>query len=139
MSNGTFCPAFYHNFLLKCAAWIANVGIMNLLLSNSCVDPAVLYNNMFGYVVKNGNDEMVNVLLTDARFCPPSKILNSALHSAVEMGHVRVVEHMLSNGRVTAGAKKRALERARLWGRLRMVNLLIEDGETGEGAPSSQP
>ena len=116
----------YADVVFKKAAEYGYVQVVERLLKDNRVNPAVDNNYAIRYAAKNGHAKVVEMLLKDKRVNPVVDD-NFALIWAVRNGHIKVVELLLKDNRVDPSAEKNyAIRSAAERGYIQVVKMLVE-------------
>jgi len=121
-------------YAIREASQSGHAPIVELLLRDARVDPAVNDQLAIAEASRHGHVAVVNLLLRDARI-DPSGTRQYAIRAASTNGHLAVVERLLSDGRVDPSAEHQcALRGASLNGHIEVVQRLLSDARVDPSA-----
>jgi ankyrin repeat protein len=124
--------------ILAAASGDGRTAIVQLLLTDSRVDPSVDENVAIRLASERGHDRVVKLLLADPRVDPGAQN-NRAIRVASFNGHDSVVKLLLSDPRVDPAAHNNyAIRYATSRGHVSVVELLLEDPRVDPAAESNR-
>ncbi|KAI8891863.1 ankyrin repeat-containing domain protein, partial [Globomyces pollinis-pini] len=132
-----FSFTIFHNVLIR-SIERNHISIVEMLLSDSRVDPSASNNQAIRYAAHKGHLQVVKLLIADSRV-DPSADNNDAICYAAHKGHLQVVELLIADSRVDpSGDSNQAIRFAAQKGHLRVVELLIADSRVDPSDGNNQ-
>jgi ankyrin repeat protein len=124
-------------FFLAAASGNGRTAIVQLLLTDSRVDPSVDENNSIRLASARGHDSVLKLLLADPRVDPAADS-NYAIRYASSNGHAGVVKLLLADPRVDPAAyDNHAIRSASDNGHASVVRLLLADSRVDPAAENN--
>lgn len=118
------------SYVLRIASYFGYRKIIKTLLNDLRVDPSAFFNNVLLETVRQGDADIVKILLANPRLDITSEFCqNRALEIAARFGHTNIVKILLEDGRFDPlSYRNEPMCFAAKHGHIDIVKLLLDDG-----------